>query len=66
MATNVLPSPVAISAIRPECKTIPPINCTSNGIISHKISCPRTRIRLFSSVKRRQQFFTTANASGNN
>ena len=26
VATNVFPSPVAISAIRPECRTIPPIS----------------------------------------
>jgi hypothetical protein len=29
VATRVLPSPVAISAIFPSCSTIPPISCTS-------------------------------------
>jgi hypothetical protein len=37
VATRVLPSPVAISAILPWCKAMPPINWTSNGIISHRI-----------------------------
>ena len=30
-ATNVLPSPVAISAILPSYSTSPPMSCTSNG-----------------------------------
>src|SRR6185437_11912071 len=41
---------------------MPPINCTSNGIISHLIGCSRTTTS--EPHKRRHAFLTTANASG--
>ena len=61
VATSVLPSPVAISAILPWCRTMPPMICTSNGTMSHGIGRPQTSIVVPHS--RRQAFFTTANAS---
>ena len=39
VATNVLPSPVFISAISPSCRTMPPIICTSN------MRCSDSRLR---------------------
>ena len=50
VATNVLPSPVFISAILPWCKTIPPSNCTLKCFI------PSTLL---------EASLQTANASGN-
>ena len=62
VATRVFPSPVAISAAFPWCSAIPPMSCTSYGIMSHVarvpvnvISCP---------IRRRVASFTVANASG--
>ena len=59
---QVLPSPVAISAIFPLCNATPPINWTSKGIMSHFNGCPRTMISR--PHNRRQAFFTIAKASG--
>ena len=42
VATSVLPSPVAISAILPSCSAMPPTICTSYGTMFQVISRPTT------------------------